>query len=67
MLNDNNDKNTSKELNPSMSDLHEAQSAVHVRFKPNKQRKQRHQEKVGDGRVKGQGPSIKATTNLYIT
>ena len=46
-----------------MSDLHEVQNTVHVSIKPNKQRNQLHQEKVWDGWVKGQGPSIIYTTN----
>ena len=64
-INDN-DEYISKAPNPSISDPHEAQSAVGVQLKPSKQRNQRHQEEVGDGRVKGQGPSIKYTTNYTL-
>ena len=46
-----------------MSDLYEAPSTVHVPLKPSKQRNQRYQQKVGDGRVKGQGLSSKDTTD----
>ena len=60
--NNNNNKYISKALNPSISDLHEPQSTIQVQLKPSKQRNQRHQEKVGDGRVKGQGPSFKYKT-----
>ena len=42
--NDNN-RYTSKALNPSVSDLQEAQSAVHVQLKPSIQRNQRHEKK----------------------
>ena len=68
----NNDKYISRAVNPSVGNLPEAQSAVHVQLKlsnlhiqlkPSKQRNQRLQEtknnkqtKVGGGRVKGQGP-----------
>ena len=34
----NNNEYTSRALNPSVSNLHEAQSAVHVQLKPSKQR-----------------------------
>ena len=64
-INDN-DEYISKAPNPSISDPHEAQSAVGVQLKPSKQRNQRHQEEVGDGRVKGQGPSIEYTTNYTL-
>ena len=60
--NNNNNKYISKALNPS-SDLHEAQSTVHVQLKPSKQSNQRHQEKSGDGRGKKHGSSINYTTN----
>ena len=53
----NNNKYISKALNPSISDLHEAQNAVYVELKLRQQRNQRHPEQAGDGRVKGQGPS----------
>ena len=59
-------KYISKTLNPSMSDLREAQSAVHIQLKPCKQRNQLHQEKIGNGQVKGQGPSIKYTTSYTL-
>ena len=36
----------SKALNPSMSDLHEAQSAVHVQLKPSKQLVREHSATV---------------------
>ena len=63
-----------------MSNLHEAQSAVHVQLKlsklhiqvkPNKQRRQKNEKqtnekKAGDGWVKGQGPNIKYTTNYIL-
>ena len=49
-----------------MSDLREAQSAVHIQLKPCKQRNQLHQEKIGNGQVKGQGPSIKYTTSYTL-
>ena len=62
----NNKKYISKTLNPSMSDLREAQSAVHIQLKPCKQRNQLHQEKIGNGQVKGQGPSIKYTTSYTL-
>ena len=56
----NNYKYISRALDPSVSNLHEAQSAVQVQLKPNKPHK--------DGRVKGQGPNIKQTTIIhYIT
>ena len=60
-----------KELNPSVSNLCDAQSTVHVQLKlsklhiqlkPSEQRNQWHQQqqqKAGDWRLKGQGPSIK--------
>ena len=41
----NNNKYISKALNPSIINLHEAQSAVHVQLKPSKERNQRHYEK----------------------
>ena len=44
-----NDKYISKTLNPSMRDLHEAQTTVHVQSKPSKKRNQWHQEKSGGG------------------
>ena len=76
MNNKNNDNNKyiSRALNPSVSNLPDAQNTVHVQFKlsklhiqlkPSKQRNQRRQKienkqtKAGDRRVKGQGPNIK--------
>ena len=64
--NDDDNDNIFKALNPSISELHEAQSAVHVQIKSSKQRNQRHQERAGDGRVKGQGPGIKYTTDYTL-
>ena len=67
----NNNNNISKALNPSVSNLHEAESAVrvqlklskqHIQLKPSKQRNQRRQkrkEKGGVGRSEGQCPDIK--------
>ena len=49
-----------------ISNLHEAQSAVHVRLKPSKQKNQWHQEKNGVRWVKGQGQSMKYTTNYIL-
>ena len=61
-----------------MSNLHEAQSAVHVQLKPSKphtqskpskqrnQRRQKQKETAGDGRVKGQDPTMKQTTNYPL-
>ena len=64
----------SKALNHSMSDLHEAQSAVHVQLKASQSRSQRHQYKVGDGRMKGKsqvsnalimGGTVQATAGFH--
>ena len=63
--NNNNNKYISPALNPSVSDLREAQNAVHsvkTKEETNKERNkqktsQRHQEIAGDGRVKRQGPT----------
>ena len=69
----NNNKYISRALNPSVSNLPEAQSAVHIQLKlsklhiqlkPSKQRNQRCQEnkkqkKAGDRWVNGHGPNIK--------
>ena len=64
--NDSNNKYISRALNPSVSNLPEAQSAVHVQLQLSKQRNQRRQKtttnkptKAGDGRVKGQDSNIK--------
>ena len=62
--NDNDYKHVFKVLILSMSDLHEAQSVVHVPLKLSKLRNQQHPEKARDGWVKGQGPSI--NTQLFI-
>ena len=60
--NNNNNKYISRVLNPSVSNLHEAQSTVHVQLKlrkphtqskSSKQRNQRRQKKPGTGRWKG--------------
>ena len=48
-------------LNPFMSDVHEAQSTVHVQLKPRKQRNQQHKEKAGDGWMNRQDLSIRYT------
>ena len=67
----NNNKYISWALNPSVSNLHEAQSAVrvqlklsklHIQLKLSKQKTQQCQEnmkKAGDGWVKGPGPNIR--------
>ena len=61
--NSSSNKYISKVLKPSVSDLHQVQSAGHVQIKPSKQTNQHHQEKVVAGWMKGQGQSIKYTTN----
>ena len=54
-------------LDPTISDLHEVQNAVHVQLKTKQTKKPAKSRKSWDGWVKGQGPSIKYTTNYTLT